>query len=442
MIVAAGPGAGKTRTLTRRIAAVLKDGAIRADQILAVTFTKRAAAQMRQRLQNLLSDTANDPANNIGGAQDLMVGTFHRIALDLSAQYSTDAEQGTPQKTLLDEWESRDLLARALSQSGTRLKLNSLQAAISLHKAAGATPDQLSDPELRSVYRAYQALLATHNAADYDDILLDFLALLETNAAALKAIQKRFRHILVDEFQDVNAVQYQLIKRLAGGGDGLFVIGDPDQAIYAFRGAEPRYFHQLAEDFPQARTVHLTRNYRSTGLIVEAANAVISHAPQRPPTNKKVQPMRPPGVPMRLLTVAGETAEGIAVVREISRQVGGTDMQQADRHQGPATPRSWNDFAVLFRTGAQAEALEVCFLQEGLPYRLLGQKGFLETQSVRQALTFCRYLLNPTDTLRLFQVMEQAAFHPGAEALRACQDQLHLNEPIGSFKDLSFKDLS
>jgi uncharacterized protein (TIGR00375 family) len=409
VVVVAGPGTGKTRTLTRRIGHLIRQCSVSSDQILAVTFTRRAAAEMYNRLREMVSE--KDLAT-------LRIGTFHRLALDLMRLDDT-----VPPKTVLDEWEARQLLTVALHEAGLRLRPHAVQEAISLAKAAGLRPtDITADEKLQAAYVAYQAHLHAYRACDYDDILLDFLAWLATDDTTAQ-LRQRFPYVLVDEFQDVNAVQYRLVKTLAGEGYGLFVIGDPDQAIYGFRGADPGYFRQVLQDFPQARLCQLATSYRSTQTIVQAAAAVIAHNPDRP--SLQLQASGAVGTPLRLYVTPSEVAEGIAVVRQISRMVGGADMVQADQHSERVDhTRSFSDFGVLVRTGQQAEVLEQCFLQEGLPYRLLGHKSFLEALQVRQVLALARYLLQPEEPLRLLQVLEGEAFHPGKAALAALRQQV------------------
>jgi uncharacterized protein (TIGR00375 family) len=411
VVVVAGPGAGKTRTLTQRMAYLIRQRGVSSGQILAVTFTKRAAAEMHSRLWALLPGDAID---------DLCLGTFHRLALDLMRLYNA-----APPKTVLDAWEARQLLATALREVGLTIRLQTAQQEISLAKAAGLRPaDITGDDALQAAYAAYQAQLHAYWACDYDDILLDFLAGLETQPDTAAQLRQRFPYILVDEFQDVNAVQYQLVKTLAGDGRGLFVIGDPDQAIYGFRGADPKHFWQLLQDFPQTCLFQLATNYRSTQTIVQAATAVIAHNHDRRPLHPRA--MGAEGKPLQLYAAPSELAEGIAVVREISRMVGGADMVQADQHAARADhTRSFGDFGVLVRTGRQAEVLEQCFLQEGLPYRLLGQTSFLDARCVRQVLAFGRYVLRPEDTLRLLQVLEGEAFSLAPTTLAAVRQQVH-----------------
>jgi superfamily I DNA/RNA helicase len=403
VVVVAGPGTGKTRTLTQRIVHLMRHKGVPSTQILAVTFTRRAAAEMHRRLRELLS---------AGEAETLRIGTFHRLALDLMRLYDA-----TPPRTILDAWEARQLLDTALRQAGLEGRPQTVQHAISLAKAAGLRPADLAGKAaLQAAYTAYQAQLNAYQACDYDDILLDFLAWLDADGDTAEQLRQRFPYLLVDEFQDVNAVQYRLVKALAGDGRGLFVIGDPDQAIYGFRGADPGYFHALRQDFPLVRMYQLATNYRSTQTIVRAAAAVIAANRDRQPLS--LHAVGAEGQPLRLCTAPSELAEGIAVVRQISRMVGGADMVQADQHATRTEhARSFSDFGVLVRTGQQAEILEQCFVQEGLPYRLIGQKSFLDARSVRQVLAFGRYIVYPEDRLRLLQVLEVAAFHPGQTAL-------------------------
>ena len=416
LVVAAGPGSGKTLTLTRRIAHLIRVRGVSPARILAVTFTRRAATEMRERLAALLP-AAPDP-------DPPCVGTFHRVALDLLNTY----EKGE-QKTVVDAVEARRILAAVLDDEGIKLGPAATQEAISLAKAAGMRPEE-SSAQWRPAYSAYQERLRAYRARDYDDILLDLRDLLEADKQVLEAVRARFVHLLVDEFQDVNAVQYRLVQLLAGSGHNLFVIGDPDQAIYGFRGAEPRYFGQLDTDFPAARYIHLQSNYRSSGSIVKAAAALL----RRPAAHTA----RGAGVPLRLISAPGEVAEGIAVVREISRMVGGADMVQSDRQQGAAAPAcSFGDFGVLVRTGRQAEVVEECFLQEGLPYRLAGQKSFLQAESVRAALAFSRYVMQPQAGLRLLHALEWPAFHPGAAALSALRRQVGVVSPSDLLRDLA-----
>ena len=392
LVVVAGPGSGKTRVLTRRIARLVASG-VDPGQIMAITFTRRAAGQMRQRLSALLGGES--------GLGAMQVGTFHRLALSLLRELD-----GEP-KLVLDEVEARRVLEGALAAAGLPGPVAAAGRAISLAKAAAQGPDEIAE-EWRPHYDAYQAALHASRACDYDDILLDLLRLLEADAAVREQVRARFPYLLIDEFQDLNAAQYRLVLQLAGEGAGLMAIGDPDQAIYSFRGASPAHFAHLRERFSGTQLFQLGTNYRSQGHIVEAAAAVVSHNPGREAI--ELAAVRPGKERIRLIEVQSETAEGIAVVREIARMVGGTDMVQTDA--GAEGTRSFADFAVLFRTGRQSRALEECFRKEGLPYRLVGQKGFLQAPAVRSALAFARYTLISQEDLRRWQALEAMGTEP------------------------------
>ena len=320
LVVVAGPGSGKTRVLTRRIARLVASG-VDPGQIMAITFTRRAAGQMRQRLSALLG----------GGLGAMQVGTFHRLALSLLR------ELGCEPKLVLDEVEARRLLEGALADAGLSGAVTAASQAISLAKAAAQGPDAIAE-EWRSHYGAYQAALHASGACDYDDILLDLLRLLEGDAAVREQVRARFPYLLIDEFQDLNAAQYRLVLQLAGGGAGLMAIGDPDQAIYSFRGASPDHFVHLRDRFSDTQLFHLGANYRSQGHIVEAAAAVVGHNPEREAI--ELAAMCPGKERIRLIEVQSETAEGIAVVREIARM---------DRRHRYGADRCWRRGHAQFR---------------------------------------------------------------------------------------------
>jgi uncharacterized protein (TIGR00375 family) len=426
VVVVAGPGSGKTRTLTHRIAYLILQRGVDPGRITAVTFTNRAAGEMVKRLSILLPATPGSPSA-------VRVGTFHRLALDLTRLLGR-----TERPVILDALEAREVLTAAIQEASSPLQAASAQEQISRLKADGLSPEDVAEDgeaALAAVYRAYQERLSTFGACDFDDILLDFLKLLEADAAALARVREHTEYLLVDEFQDVNAVQYRLVKLMAGQGSGLFVIGDPNQAIYGFRGADPGYFQSLRQDFPAACQVKLGRNYRSEEHIIRAAAGVIGSGDGLRATRVAVglpgpsleEPAPHPlpataSLRIRLLTAASELAEGIAVVREVSRLVGGSDMNQADLGTDPGLELAgkegqyaFGDIAVLFRTGRQAEVLEECFLKEGLPYRLIGQRGFMEAASVRQALAFCRYLTERPSIWRLLEAVRSGPFQIGQQ---------------------------
>lgn len=351
-LVTAGPGSGKTRTLCAWIVDRIESQQALPEEIVAVTFTRRAAQELRERLRMLLGERADR----------LMVGTFHRLAVQLVPLL--------PAQHVVDEAERLTLIDQALTGSGCRKTASSVSSLISLRK--GQHPDYVQrlavgeldlSPEELQVFRRYEQLLAEASAVDLDDLLLRALGQLVTGA-----LQPRFRFVAVDEYQDVSAVQRALTVAL-GQKATVLAIGDPDQAIYAFRGGEVRHFRGFLDDFPGAVSRFLVENHRSTPQIVRAAAAVIAHNRDRcaPPP----EPKRPAGSALTLWRSSSPFAEAQRVVQEIERLIGGTSLLAYDRRQSA----SWQsgdygfaDVAILTRTVARADSLAKALGEAGLPF--------------------------------------------------------------------------
>ncbi len=377
--VTAGPGTGKTFTLISHILYLTEVCKVKPKEIMAVTFTNRAAAQLLERLGKQCGKRRS--------FKKLRAGTFHALCL------SYLQEKGET-KILADEMETLELIRVAAKEAGLKKKPENLQKQFSLYKTAreGEGPD-FSQKE-RCALDAYNCSLKENGLWDYDDLLLEALDYLQREEEP-----EYGKYLLVDEFQDINPIQYELLKCWNRKGRQLFVIGDPDQSIYGFRGSTPRCFEELRQDFPQIREISLLDNYRSTPEILEAALSVIS----RNPGGKRIlQPHCPAGPQVRFVAAKSSFEEGAFLAREIARQVGGVDMIQA--HEGAGEERkqnrSFGDFAVLYRTHRQAELLERCLRQEGIPCIIGGRDGFLSQPSVRGALSFFRFLLQPEDERR------------------------------------------
>ena len=358
--VSAGPGTGKTRTLAYRIAHLIEDCGVKAGNITAVTFTNRAAEELRQRLEHVLGGKR--------ALRGLTVGTFHAISL-----------KNQPGVCLLDQSEA---LALAEEAAGEVMSPEGLLRAVSMEK--NGLPVELSEAE-QKVCGAYQAMLAERGAMDFDDLLLSELARAE--GAADKDL-KPFTHLLVDEFQDCDPIQYRLLRAWNRAGESLFVIGDPDQSIYGFRGGDGASWQRLAEDWPEVRTVRLTENYRSRAEILRCALPVIEKNGGGP---RGLHSVPGDGGRVRLVTADTPLSQGIFVAREIGRQVGGMDMVSA---HGEAA-RTFSDFAVCCRTRRQLELLEECLRKEDVPCAVVGKGGFLTHRTVRGALAFFRALAWP-----------------------------------------------
>ncbi len=405
VIVTAGPGTGKTRVLTHRVIDLIQNRGVSPASVMAVTFTNRAATEMWERIVSLSS-----------GGEELVpmrVGTFHRLSLDLLREHAPERLGA-----IADRGEARAVLQEVIADIDTEIPVNDALSQISLYKSEGTEISDITDTELQTIYTNYQHRLTTYGLMDFDDILLILHDVLCGDI--LRTVQARFSHILVDEFQDVNAVQYALIQKLAGNGSGLFVIGDPDQAIYGFRGASAGYFAQLKTDFPETNEVILQHTFRSTPQIISAASSLLG--------GRSYDPVRENGPNLRALSTPGETGEGIAIVEEISRMVGGADLLQANEEG----KRSLDDFAVLFRTGRQADALETCFLQAGIPYRVVGQKNYLDAASVQHALSFFKCVQrddtsSAPPTRDIIDLLSIPAFDPGREARASIRQQIQNN---------------
>lgn len=401
-VVVAGPGTGKTRVLTHRIADLVQNRATRPGSILAVTFTNKSANELRERVDGLLSSVAD--------VEQMMVGTFHAVALHLLRRY-----QAGRMPELIDEAASLQIVKDVMKDCGAIGSAGKMLEIISMVKSASTEGVvELDSTAAAHVFEKYQERLRGYNLMDFDDVLLHACWLLMESPDALRKVRDRFRHVLVDEFQDVNPVQYEMVKLLTEAGEGLFVIGDPDQSIYGFRGASPVFFEKLCEDYGETRVFRLGRTYRSTPEVVAVSARCLDRAPLDSP--------RPSGVRPRLLTVETPTSEGVVIAKEIRRLVGGTDMLSAHEMVDDADRLSFGDIAVVFRTGRQADVLERCLERDGIPVRVSGQRDFVETRACQSCLHFLRFVHQPS-VFGLRQLLREKAFRP----TKALLDRLDQN---------------
>jgi DNA helicase-2/ATP-dependent DNA helicase PcrA len=406
LIVTAGPGTGKTRTLTVRIAHLIRDHAIAPQNILAITFTNKAAQEMRERLATLLG---------IDETAHIAVMTFHALGAQVLHLFAAEAGLD-PNFVILGDDDRRILLGRAAPDLDTR----TLDAAL---EAISAAKNQLIDPaaEFAATFAAYDAALRQANAVDFDDLIARSVHLLERSPAIAATLHQRWRWISVDEYQDVNHAQVRLLRLLTAGGANLCVIGDPDQAIYGFRGADRRFFLSFLDDYPGAMQVTLTRNYRSKRSILDAARQVIAHNP-----NREALPLLAQFAEVVRLDVHAaptDKAEAETIVHQIEQMVGGTSYFSLDsgRTDGlPATTRGFGDFAVLYRLGAQARTLTEAFDRSGMPFQVVGQASFWTKGAARSVLAHLWLLENPRSPVHLQQLMADA----GATAPETAADRL------------------
>ncbi len=392
--VIAGPGTGKTRTLVARIAHLVEDQGVKPANLAAVTFTNQAAGELRERLEARLGKRA---------ARAMRIGTFHGLCLQLL---------GEEAPTVLSEQEALAVAEEETVRLGLGCKPRSLLRRISAVKN-GAPLGEESEA-VQAGYRAYCAALERDHAADYDDLLLRALDQWEDPAAG-----RAFQHLLVDEFQDVNELQYRLIRAWSKDTGHVFVIGDPDQSIYGFRGSDSRCFDWFIRDYTPVQVVRLIRNYRSEPAIIRSALAAVAANPSTFP--RRLEAVRQGKEPVRLVTAQDAFSEALFVVKEINRLVGGVDMLDTQFRPGaePAS-RGFSDIAVLYRTHRQEEMLEYCLKKEGIPFAVTGREDYLSDPMVRAAIGFFRFLCSPGDRASLQSLLRGFSVDRAvAEAYRA-----------------------
>lgn len=400
ILVLSGAGSGKTRVLTYRIAYLIERGGIRADNILAVTFTNKAAHEMQERLSRLLPYGASRFNYHDG----LWVGTFHSICariLRLHADrlgfsrefsiYDSEDQLGLIRQIVAELNVPTDKLsAGAIHHRISRAK-NGLQTASQFAEAGGDFRDEI----VARVYALYQQRLRENNAMDFDDLLIYPLELFRQHADILASYTHRFRHILVDEFQDTNRTQYLFLRALAARDRNVFAVGDDDQSIYRWRGAEVRNLLDFEQDFPDCKIFRLEQNYRSTSNILEAAHSVIVKNHNRLP--KKLWTEREAGEPVALLEAENEFHEAQIILDKITEEI--------SHHNGGAYSRSFRDFAILYRTNAQSRVIEDTLRRAGIPYIIVGGLRFYERKEVKDVLAYMRLATNPADAVSLRRII-------------------------------------
>ncbi|HEX4492617.1 MAG TPA: UvrD-helicase domain-containing protein [Acidimicrobiia bacterium] len=372
LLVLAGAGTGKTRVLVSRIAHLVETGA-EPWEILAVTFTNKAAGEMRQRLRSMLGTRADA----------MWVGTFHSTCARLLRKFG-DAVGLTRSFVIFDDDDQMKLVDRMLKETGLdeQISARTVLSRFDRAKNRGVDPRSVKtgafDDVIERIYPMYQAQLAKENAVDFNDLLLKTLGLFDTESA--DKLRTRFRHVLVDEFQDTNKVQYDLVSRLAEATRNLTVVGDDDQSIYAWRGAEPRNLLDFDRDFPDATVVKLEHNYRSTQTILDAANGIIQHNRDR--HAKALWTDAGAGELIEVHAAGDERGEAYFVAREIRRLL----------DDGPLSP---SDLAILYRTNAQSRVLEEHLRAARVPAKVLGAVSFFERKEVKDVVAYLRLLANP-----------------------------------------------
>lgn len=387
--VIAGPGTGKTKTLIARIADLVENRGVKPAEITAVTFTNKAAGELRERLLARFGTKKM--------VSQMHIGTFHGLCLQILSE-------ANPDLTLIDEYEAAGIAAAIAEEMDLQIRPRRFLQAISAVKNGKSVPDF---PQ--AAYTAYCKRLGELGVLDFDDLLTAALDMDSQN-------DKRFHYLLVDEFQDINPVQFALIKKWHENGKSLFVIGDPDQSIYGFRGSDAECFAKLQAEYPALEIIRLKRNYRSAPAVLRCALPLIGH---NPGGERILAPQRPEGEPVQLYRAESELSEGIFIAKEINRMVGGIDMLDAHRcleREEAAVQRSFSDIAVLYRTHRQARLIEKCLQKESIPYIVSGRDDLLADEVVRGTVGFFRWLVNPQDTVSLRACLE-TVFHCPADMI-------------------------
>ncbi len=402
VLVLAGPGSGKTRVLTYRVAYLIREIGVPAFRLLAVTFTNKAANEMRERIVSLLD----------GSPRGLTIGTFHSICARFLRRDGSSVGI-PPDFVIYDESDQLGVIKNVLKEMNMDDKLyppRQISSFISRAKnellyPPDVRPRKYREEIFRRVYERYQEMLRDSHALDFDDLLMETVRMFREDEDVLRAYRSRYHHVLVDEFQDTNTAQYRLVRLLGQESRNVFVVGDEDQSIYRFRGADFRNVQRFRRDFPEARVILLEENYRSTQTILSVANSVISRNSQR--------------VPKQLFTRRGSGER--VVVKELYDEVDEANYVVSETIRLKSEGYDLRDVAVMYRTNAQSRALEEAFLQQGIPYQLVGATRFYARREVKDVLAYLRLLLNPSDDVSLLRIINVPPRKIGARTVAEVQ---------------------
>ncbi len=427
-LVLAGAGSGKTRVLTERIIKLIDDG-VSPYNILAITFTNKAAKEMRDRVQNKIGDVA----------ESIFIGTFHSFGLRILRENYLEIGYKS-NITILDTDDTKALIKRILKENSYESKdfdIKHIISRISSSKNDGISPDEYEKLYLREedkviavVYREYIKLLKENNSVDFDDLLLKPVELFKKNKDILAKYQERFQYLLIDEYQDTNSIQYELCKMLASKYRNIFVVGDANQSIYSWRNADYRNILNFEKDYKDARVVLLEENYRSTNYILKAANSVIKNNTE--------------GKKLNLWTSSsdGDKVDYIKVDDEIREVKFITDKIK----ELVSTGYKYSDFAVLYRTNAQSRTIEDGFTRNSIPYNIIGSYKFLERKEIKDLVAYLNIIYNTSDSVSLERVINTPKRGIGAKAIENIRDKANMNDvsmfdAIDSGKELEWKNI-
>jgi DNA helicase-2/ATP-dependent DNA helicase PcrA len=402
VLIFAGAGSGKTRVLTHRIALLLGRKKIAPDRILAVTFTNKAAGEMKTRLERMVG----------ASARDLWVGTFHAMCVRMLRRDGSKAGI-SPSFAIIDDADQRQLVKDILDDldyDERQLAPGACLHEISKAKNSLIWPDKYHESQttflgerLANVYTEYERRLRESNSLDFDDLIVRTIDLLERDEKTREKYQNKFEYILVDEYQDVNVAQYRLIALLGARHKNVTVVGDDDQSIYSWRGSDYRMILRFEQDFPGAKVFKLEENYRSTQRILDAANALVANNKTRAP--KKLFTSRAEGEAITVYAAATERDEARYTVEKVKQMV----------RDGAA----YKDFLILYRTNAQSRVFEEALIADGIPYRVVGGVGFYARAEIKDVIAYLRYIINPADALAFKRIVNVPRRGIGQQTLAA-----------------------
>lgn len=394
LLILAGAGSGKTRVLTHRMAGIIASGLAAPEEILCVTFTNKAAREMESRIYHLLSQ--------IGATvrTQLWISTFHSFCLRVLKQHITLLDY-KPGFSIFDPGDQLAQIKKVMQVLNINDKIHpakNFQSRISSAKMMGLSPDKvqksmsktLMDPKSLEVYARYEEEMKRNNALDFDDLLLKTYELFQMYPAVVEELQKHFRFIMVDEYQDTNHIQYLIVKKLAEGHRNICVVGDEDQSIYSWRGADIQNILNFEKDFPEAKVIKLEENYRSTKNIVTAATHVIKNNSQR--KDKTLFTENAEGDPIRVIEERNEYEEARYVVRTIEKMMNEGEGQ-------------YSDFSIFYRTNAQSRVLEEQLRTHSIPYKIVGGLRFFERMEIKDIICYLKLCLNPADDMAFKRVV-------------------------------------
>jgi len=424
LLIQAGAGSGKTKTLTHRVAHILDEGKAHPQQILAVTFTNKAAKEMRSRVAELLGENANNRAFLP------FMGTFHGVCVRLLRE---DGEHiGVPRSFVI--YDEADRLA-AVKQVSKREHIDeklypprTIANLISSAKNEAIGPDGYrsvaTSPAQKAaaqVYPGYQKVLKDAGALDFDDLILKTLRMLSNVESVRRRWREQFRYVMIDEYQDTNTAQYKLVKLLVNDNNNIAVVGDDWQSVYGWRGADFRNILNFESDYKNVTVIKLEQNYRSTKPILEGAHAVITKNKQR--SDKKLWTAKTSGKPIQIVSVSNERAEAETIVRRIQNSVNGG-------------MRKLNDFAVLYRTNAQSRSIEEAFLHYGVPYKMVGGQRFYDRKEIKDIIAYLRFIFQPADRVSFDRIINVPTRGIGGVSLQRffawqAENDLTLLEALG-----------